>query len=49
MDQQVINITEALIQKGAVIAVAVAIALIVQNVVVRLANKVLDAYEVPNA
>ena len=49
MDQQVINITEALIQKGAVIAFAVAIALIVQNVVVRLANKVLDASEVPNA
>lgn len=49
MDENVISLVELLVGKGIVIAVAVAIALVVQRVTVRLANKALDASDVPNA
>ncbi len=49
MEQEVINQLDALLGKAVVIAVAVGLALVVQRVVVRLCNKVLENSDVPNA
>ena len=49
MDQQVISFFDVLVEKGAVIAVAVAIALVAQRLIIGLANKVLENSDVPNA
>lgn len=49
MDQQVISFFDVLVEKGVVIAVAVAIALVAQRLIISLANKVLENSDVPNA
>ena len=49
MDQQVISFFDVVVEKGVVIAVAVAIALVAQRLIIGLANKVLENSDVPNA
>ncbi len=49
MEQEIINGLDTLVSKGVVIAVAFAVALVAQRIVVRVTKKILDSSEVPNA
>ena len=49
MEQEIINQVDVLLGKAVIIAVAVALALVVQRIVVRVTKKLLDTSEVPNA